>query len=263
MEPGRGVADRRESRGFSTDENGTQRVAFTSMRVKTRAWLQEKIVAIPGVEMHTDAVGNLWATPRGESEREPLTGGHMDSMPSGGRPDGCRNALAGVEILRRMQTEFAGRPPVKVRVVDRAVEEGARFAKSPYGASACAGNLDMEKLLPRMYAEAASERVAREGNVSVAWERWWHIAPRPFHPGLITLCDETIGETCGTSHRLSSGPWHDAAEICGAGVPTVMWFGQSLDGISHNQIEDTREEHLELSVRASDRPATALIAGRN
>ncbi len=130
----------------------------------------------------------------------------------------------------------------------------------------CRITLDQRHLDPaalaRMYAEAkaASERFAREGNVSVAWERLWHIAPRPFHPELIALCDEAIRETCGTSHRLPSGPLHDAAEMCGAGVPTVMLFVQSLHGISHNKIEDTREEHLEMSVRALDRLATATMA---
>jgi N-carbamoyl-L-amino-acid hydrolase len=35
-----------------------------------------------------------------------------------------------------------------------------------------------------------------------------------------------------------------------------MMFVQSLRGISHNKIEDTREEHLEMSVTALDRLAT-------
>ena len=82
---------------------------------------------------------------------------------------------------------------------------------------------------------------------------------------LIDLCDEAIRETCGKSHRLPSGPLHDAAEVARAGVPTVMMFVQSLHGISHNKIEDTKEEHLELAVRAFDRLASkamALIADR-
>jgi len=54
------------------------------------------------------------------------------------------------------------------------------------------------------------------------------------------------------SHRLPSGPLHDAAEVARAGIPTVMMFVQSLRGISHNRIEDTEEEHLELAVRAFD-----------
>ena len=33
-------------------------------------------------------------------------------------------------------------------------------------------------------------------------------------------------------------------------MPLVMMFVQSLGGISHNKIEDTREEHLEMAVKA-------------
>jgi N-carbamoyl-L-amino-acid hydrolase len=38
-----------------------------------------------------------------------------------------------------------------------------------------------------------------------------------------------------------------------------MMFVQSLRGISHNKIEDTREEHIELSVIAFDRLASKAI----
>ena len=55
------------------------------------------------------------------------------------------NTLAGLEILRRIHAEFAGQPPVTVRLVDWADEEGARFGKSLFGSSACSGNLDMEE----------------------------------------------------------------------------------------------------------------------
>ena len=44
------------------------------------------------------------------------------------------------------------------------------------------------------------------------------------------------------------------------GVPTIMMFVQSLHGISHNKIEDTREEHLEMAVRAFDRLAAKTMA---
>ncbi len=59
-------------------------------------------------------------------------------------------------------------------------------------------------------AKDASETFAREGNINVSWERLWQIAPRPFHDELIALCDASIMETCGRSHRLPSGPLHDA-----------------------------------------------------
>lgn len=101
-------------------------------------------------------------------------------------------------------------------------------------------------------AREASERFAQEGSVQVTWERLWHIPPMPFHPALIDLCDQAIAETCPASHRLPSGPLHDAAEMARVGIPTVMMFTQSLLGISHNKIEDTKEEHLALAVRAFD-----------
>ncbi len=436
LNPKRTVAELKELRALTADDNGAQRVAFTPMWVKTRAWLKKKLEALP-VEIHTDAAGNLWTTLRGESEKCLLIGGHMDSVPNGGWLDGCLNVMAGVEILRRINAQYNGKPPVTVRLVDWADEEGARFGKSLFGSSACSGNLDMNEArglkdkdgislpdalknvgidfervkdsgkelknaaayielhieqgpvlldldlplgavlgtfgverhaitfhgqaahsgstpmnrrkdaflaaakmsqeiykiaersksragfqpapagrgeasaradalagqagslsysgeisgvctigscttkpgivtsvveecritldqrhldgaaLARMFqeAKAASEKFAKEGNVKVSWERLWQIDPRPFNDELIALCDEAIRETCGQSHRLPSGPLHDAAEVARAGVPTVMMFVQSLHGISHNKIEDTKEEHLELCVTAFDKLA--------
>jgi N-carbamoyl-L-amino-acid hydrolase len=117
-------------------------------------------------------------------------------------------------------------------------------------------HLDATKLA-RMYADAreASDRFASEGNVSVAWERIWNIEPILFHEELIALCAEAIAETGAKPHALPSGPLHDAAEVARAGVPTIMMFVQSLHGISHNKIEDTKEEHLELAVTAFDKLA--------
>ncbi len=404
LNPKRTVAELKELRALTGDENGAQRVAFTPTWVKTRAWLKKKLDALP-VETHNDAAGNTWMTLRGASEKCLLIGGHMDSVPNGGWLDGCLNVLAGVEILRRIHSQYHGKPPVTVRIVDWADEEGARFGKSLFGSSACSGNLNMNearglidkdgiklpdalknvgidfervkdsgkelkdaaaylelhieqgpvlldldlplgavlgtfgverhaitflgqaahsgstpmnrrkdaflaaaKMSPEIYritndfggvctigscttkpgivtsvvaecritldqrhldraaltcmlndAKEVSERFAKEGNVKVSWERLWQIAPRPFNDELIALCDEAIRETCGKVHRLPSGPLHDAAEVASTGVPTVMMFVQSLHGISHNKIEDTKEEHLELCVTAFDKLAEKAI----
>jgi N-carbamoyl-L-amino-acid hydrolase len=109
-------------------------------------------------------------------------------------------------------------------------------------------------------ARAASERFASEGGVSVSWERIWRIEPMPFNAELIGLCEASIAECGAKPHRLPSGPLHDAAEVARAGVPTVMMFVQSLLGISHTKIEDTREEHIELCVAAFDRLAGKVAA---
>ena len=77
---------------------------------------------------------------------------------------------------------------------------------------------------------------------------------------LIELADEAIREVAGTSHRLPSGPLHDAAEVARAGIPTVMLFVQSLRGLSHTKLEDTKREHLELRCQALDRLASKTLA---
>jgi N-carbamoyl-L-amino-acid hydrolase len=121
-------------------------------------------------------------------------------------------------------------------------------------------HLDASRLAG-MLAEAqeAGERFASEEDVEVEWEKVWSIEPILFDPELIELADEAVREVSGTSHRLPSGPLHDAAEVSRAGVPTVMLFVQSLRGLSHTKLEDTSEEHLELSVRALDRLASKTI----
>jgi N-carbamoyl-L-amino-acid hydrolase len=109
-------------------------------------------------------------------------------------------------------------------------------------------------------AKEASERFAAEEDVDVEWERIWRIDPILFDETLIGFADESVREVAGTSHKLPSGPLHDAAEVARAGVPTVMLFVQSLRGLSHTKVEDTKPEHLELSVAALDRLAARTIA---
>ncbi|HEY3763099.1 MAG TPA: hydantoinase/carbamoylase family amidase [Verrucomicrobiae bacterium] len=405
LNPKRTVAELKELRALTSDGNGAQRVAFTKTWLMAREFLRKAVAGLP-LEIHNDTAGNTWYTLRGESERCLLIGGHIDSVPNGGWLDGCLNLFAGAEILRRINSQYNGKPPVTVRLVDWADEEGARFGKSLYGSSACSGNLNMDEArglvdkdgiklpdalknigidfervkeshaelknaaaylelhieqgpvlldlniplgvvlgtfgverhaitfygqaahsgstpmnrrkdaflaaakmsqeiykiaaasgngvctigscttkpgtvtsvveecritldqrhldpaaLAKMLSEAktTSEKFAKEGRLKVSWERLLQILPRPFHADLINLCDEAIHETCGQSHRLPSGPLHDATEMAAAGVPTVMMFVQSLHGISHNKIEDTKEEHLELCVTAFDKLAEKTI----
>jgi N-carbamoyl-L-amino-acid hydrolase len=117
-------------------------------------------------------------------------------------------------------------------------------------------------VLAQMYKEAvaASKKFAEEERCTVEWSRIWSIEPIPFHTKLIEFAEAAILETAGKVHRLPSGPLHDAAEVSRAGIPTVMMFVQSLNGISHNKIEDTKIEHLELAVDAMEKLAEKTIA---
>ena len=118
------------------------------------------------------------------------------------------------------------------------------------------------KVLAQMFKEAkeASQRFAAEEQCKVEWSRIWNIEPVPFHPALIELCDVAVMETAGTSHRMPSGPLHDAAEVSRAGIPTVMMFVQSLKGISHNKIEDTRICDLQMAAEAFSRLAEKTMS---
>lgn len=405
LDPQRTIEDLKELRALTSDENGAQRVAWTDTWLAARKWFQSKISSLP-VEHHYDAAGNSWTTLPGSSEKALILGGHLDSVPNGGWLDGSLGVTASLEVLRRLATEFRGRPPVTVRVVDWADEEGARFGRSLLGSSAFAGTSSLEadrvrtdkdgtrledavrrcgfsidrfpeaqnerrnaaaylelhieqgpvlermglplgvvlgtkgverhaitflgqeahsgstpmdarrdalaaaaklaleirsiarkhkdsvctmgsvktfpgivtavvgrcettldqrdldpQILAGMYREAqeASRRFAAEEKCTVEWSRIWSIEPIQFHPALLDLCEESVREVSGTAHRLPSGPLHDAAEVSRAGIPTVMMFVQSLQGISHNKIEDTAEDHLVLSVRALDRLADKAV----
>src|SRR4029453_6666790 len=124
LEPSRTVAELRELQELTGGENGAQRVAWTDTWATAREWLRGKLDGVPVAE-HIDEAGNQWFTLAGASDRALLIGGHIDSVPNGGWLDGCLNVLAGVEVLRRIAEE--GDPPLTVRLVNWADEEGARF----------------------------------------------------------------------------------------------------------------------------------------
>jgi N-carbamoyl-L-amino-acid hydrolase len=389
----------KELRALSADEHGAQRLAWSPMWLKAREWFLSKVADLP-VKHHYDPAGNSWTTLHGASEKALILGSHLDSVPNGGWLDGCLGVIAALAVLRRIADEYQGKPPVTVRLVDWADEEGARFGRSLFGSSAFAGthtidadrgrtdaqgirledalaqcgvlidrigdaqrerenaaaylelhieqgpvlekmqlplaavlgtkgverhsitflgqeahsgstpmtarrdalaaaaklaleirtiakrhpdavctigsvrtfpgivtavvgrceltldqrDLDAE-VLAAMFREAQekSTQFAHEEGCTVEWSRIWNIAPEPFHPALIELCEDAIRETSGSSYRMPSGPLHDAAEVSRSSIPTVMMFVQSLRGISHNKIEDTRQDHLELAIAAFDR----------
>lgn len=396
LNPQRTIDELKELRDLTSDENGAQRVAWTDTWAESRAWLRAKAGQIPGVTDQVDEAGNLWFTLKGKTKKTLVIGGHMDSVPNGGWLDGTLNVLGGLEVLRCLAER--GTPPVTVRLVDWADEEGARFGRSLFGSSCASGAIDVMEVgalkdragitlaaataahgvelktatrartqlknaaaylelhieqgpvlesknlpmgvvlgtfgverhqitftgqaahsgstpmlmrkdalggvsrthlavreigikhggvctvgrvqtepgivtavvgealmtldqrhlnaakLAKMYGEAkqASLLAAKGEHIEVTWKKIWSIQPFLFHPELIKLADASVRDVCGLSMRLPSGPLHDAAEVCRTGIPTVMLFVQSLKGISHNRIEDTREDHIAMSVRALD-----------
>ena len=144
LQPVAHVAELDELRELTGDENGAQRVAWTDTWERAREWLREKLAGT-GAREEIDEAGNQWFTLGEGDEDALLIGGHLDSVPNGGWLDGSLNVVAGVEVLRRIAEE--GAPPVPVRLVNWADEEGARFGRSLFGSSAAAGSMrDQDEL---------------------------------------------------------------------------------------------------------------------
>ena len=151
LSPERTVAELRELQDLTGDESGAQRVAWTDTWERARQWLREKVVPT-GAEEEIDEAGNQWFTLPGASERALLLGGHIDSVPNGGWLDGCLNLVAALEVLRSVADE--GTPPLTVRLVNWADEEGARFGRSLFGSSAAAASMqDQDELRERRDAD--------------------------------------------------------------------------------------------------------------
>src|SRR4051794_24053067 len=145
LQPGRTVEELRELQELTGDGNGAQRVAWTDTWRRAQEWLDGKLAGT-GAAKEVDEAGNEWYTLAGAADGPALLiGGHIDSVPNGGWLDGCLNVMAGVEVLRRIAEE--GTPPMTVRLVNWADEEGARFGRSLFGSSAAAGSMrDQDEL---------------------------------------------------------------------------------------------------------------------
>ena len=207
-----------------------------------------------GVVLGTFGVERHQVTFRGQAA-------HAGSTPM----DKRRDALAGAARLELEIREIANRTGNGAVCTMGGVVTRPGIVTSVVETAECLldqRHLDANQLAEMLSnAEAASRRFAQEEDIEVEWERIWNIEPILFDESLIELADESIREVAGgQSHRLPSGPLHDAAEVARAGVPTVMLFVQSLRGLSHTKLEDTKEEHLELSVQALDRLADKTIA---
>jgi N-carbamoyl-L-amino-acid hydrolase len=401
-DPRRVVAELEQLREETGTEMGAQRVAWTHTWAQARAWLRSQLDDLP-VSVRVDEAGNMWATLAGASPRALVIGSHLDSVPDGGWLDGCLGVVAGLEVLRCFAQ--GPPPPLTLRLVDWADEEGARFGRSLFGSTAAAGRLDPDDLrevtdadgvtlaqalaghgvalddAPRAAidpadvlgylelhieqgpvledaglalgvvdgvfgverhrvhfagrashagatpmplrrdplvaaarlivavreqardaggvatvgeigvhpsiptaipgaaaltldqrhrseaglatmldaAHAAADAIAAQEGVSVQWSVVQRIDPVRFDPGLVGLAEAHVGAVAGDCRRLTSGALHDAAMMARAGVPSVMVFVQSLGGVSHNRIEDSRREHIELGVAALDELARAVV----
>ena len=133
------IANLRELAALTATADGAQRLAWGPVWRDARHWFNGKLAAL-GIEPEIDAAGNSWATLKGATDRTVIIGSHLDSVPNGGWLDGALGVMAGFEALRMFKDR---QPPVTLKVVDWADEEGARFGRSLLGSSAASGSLQV------------------------------------------------------------------------------------------------------------------------
>jgi hydantoinase/carbamoylase family amidase len=143
MDTGRVLDDLRELARLTGGPDGARRVCWTDEWSRAREFLRSRLDELP-VEISIDEAGNLWADLAGEQEGFVIVGSHVDSVPAGGWLDGALGIFAAVEALRAHASGDA--PSVGLRLVDWADEEGARFGRSLFGSSACAGTLEVDEV---------------------------------------------------------------------------------------------------------------------
>jgi allantoate deiminase len=142
MNAQRVVSDLRELAARTSTPDGAQRLAWGPVWRDAREWFTAKVAEL-GLRVESDSAGNNWVTLPGASPKSVIVGSHLDSVPNGGWLDGTLGVVAGLEALRM----HAGTtPPVTLRLVDWADEEGARFGRSLLGSAAAAGSLKVDEV---------------------------------------------------------------------------------------------------------------------
>jgi allantoate deiminase len=136
------IDDLRELAKLTSTADGAQRLAWGPVWRDARKWFNGKLATLD-ITPEIDAAGNSWATLPGQSDRTVIIGSHLDSVPNGGWLDGALGMAAGLEALRMFKDQ---RPPVTLKVVDWADEEGARFSRSLLGSSAASGSLNVSEV---------------------------------------------------------------------------------------------------------------------
>ncbi len=91
---------------------------------------------------------------------------------------------------------------------------------------------------------SACERVSLARGLTIGVQQVVCFSPQPFAPKLVDGIRSTAAELGYSAMDLISGAGHDAVYLARL-APTAMVFVPCADGISHNEIEDARPEHLE------------------
>jgi beta-ureidopropionase / N-carbamoyl-L-amino-acid hydrolase len=232
---GKRLGDELERIGFKGDESvGAHPVhAFFELHIEQGPILEDESIDV-GVVTHGQ--GQRWYEIR-------LTGfeSHAGSTPMPRRKDALLGAARIVELVNAIGLSKA---PVGVSTV-------GMLNPYPNSRNVIPGEVFMtcEFRHPNDAALSEMDAALREGVKSIAdkigltydLKQVFYYAPVPFDPG----CVEAVRRAAkhfGYSHRdIVSGAGHDACYLARV-APTAMVFTPCVDGISHNESEDIKQD---------------------
>ncbi|MFM1940915.1 MAG: hypothetical protein RLY32_2657, partial [Pseudomonadota bacterium] len=129
------------------DDGACSRLALTDQDRMGRDWLVDVMKSLD-LNVQIDQIGNLFGIFEGtEPELDPImTGSHIDTVRTGCCYDGCLGVLAGLEIIRCMQT--AGIKPRRSLVVCAFTNgEGTRYVPGMLGSLVFAQTMSLDQAL--------------------------------------------------------------------------------------------------------------------
>ena len=87
-----------------------------------------------GMEVYSDAIGNLFGRLQGKSDQTVMSGSHKDTVRCGGKYDGMLGILTAIKAISSLYEEL-GQPEKTVEAVAFCEEESSRFPGSSYPGS--------------------------------------------------------------------------------------------------------------------------------
>jgi beta-ureidopropionase / N-carbamoyl-L-amino-acid hydrolase len=229
------VADAKDKDGISIRDVGPKRPADAAgLQRRIAAYFEihvEQGLALDPAEISLGIATSLSA--RGRWEWQVVgEANHAGTTPMAGRRDALVRAAEFVIAVQRTAIAHDG-----------AVATVGRITPWPGGTNVipgrCSGTLDVRAL----------DDATRDGVVQALTERFPDVsientstdAAAIFDPALITELHAAANELGVSSMDLPSYAGHDAGTLALAGVPSVMIFTRSPNGISHNPAEHSDE----------------------
>ena len=128
------------------DRGGVTRLVFSIKELRSRQLLIH-LMRQAGLEIHIDAIGNIFGRLEGSDRRAPAVsaGSHLDTVIHGGKYDGPVGVIGALEAIRTIsENKIAVRSPLEV--VCFVGEESSRFGFSTLGSSLVAGEVHPKDL---------------------------------------------------------------------------------------------------------------------